>query len=546
MTTTVTNYADRIETVFAAKEHPPTSEQVNAVHLVCDAFYTVDDFNDDRTIVVMTAVAGAGKTTTVVDIYNVIASDLRGKYIQAVAFNVKARDEFIARGLDKCHTKTVNGLGHANLSRWAKSNGLDLDVDAGKNSKVLRKVNNELAEIAPARRFAAKMMGFIKAECLTRFDRSRLETLADHYGVFIDVAYDECEDLYGVTYDELEDAAYGWIAAAMKRNNEVPASGTWVIDYDDQVYLPVVLGIRCFQNDMLIVDEAQDLSVANKRLIDRCLKKTGLLVLVGDDYQCIYAWRGCRVGGLESTLNRPNLNTIHAPLTYNWRSGQQIIDLAAEICPDIQCGTGRDAIVRDMDEADFDLLTEIDDDETDVAILSRLRAPLIGFAIECLKNNIPFTFQIALSFLIDSISDATDGKTDLSIRAFKRRWNAYVAAKLTQYKTLDADQAADELADTDAIIKTLLDRVRTTDKVSNLIDEIDTLQRQINEADGSLTLSTIHGAKGLEWAKTYLLGYESIGNNARRDWQEIEARNLRFVAVTRAKNEIVFINEDSK
>ena len=103
--------------------------------------------------------------------------------------------------------------------------------------------------------------------------------------------------------------------------------------------------------------------------------------------------------------------------------------------------------------------------------------------------------------------------------------------------------SADELNDVDAIVNTLLDRVITTDKVSDLVAEIDRLQKEINDSTGSLTLSTMHGAKGLEWGTTYLLGYAEIGNNARRDWQEVEARNLRFVAVTRAKNELVFVTE---
>lgn len=525
---------DTIDRIFEAKEYPPTAEQRNVVETIAKHFYMR---RDSRSVIVVTAVAGAGKTATCLDVYNVLMADLARQSLQFVAFNVKAKDEMIERGVEAKHAKTLNGLGHANLSRFARGRSLKLNVTDTKATTLLRQTNPELAKIAPVRRFARKMIDFVKSECLTSFDRDRLEAIADHYEVFIDLAFDECQEKYGMSFDELEGLAYEWIAETMRVNNVIPESGEWMIDYNDQVYLPVVLKIKCFENDLIIVDEAQDLSMANKRLVDRCLKKNGVLVLVGDDYQCIYAWRGCEVDGLAATLNRKRLNPIAAPLTYNWRSGKEIIEFAQTICPDIQCGNGKDAQVATEPISEFDVTTL----SGDVAVLSRLRAPLIRYAIECLKADVPFTFRFSLQFLADTVKMI--GENGLSIRAFKRRFNSYVDAKTIQYEQQDADTALEELEDLAAIMDVILDKVRVNDKQEDLLKVISDLDSQIKKADGSLCLSTIHGSKGLEWDTTYLLGYEDIGNRARKDWKVTEARNLRFVAATRAKTNLIFLQE---
>ncbi len=528
---------DIIDEIFDAKDFPPTDEQRRMVEIIAGNFYSK---RTDRKIIVATAVAGAGKTATCLDLYNVLYRDFAGQYIQVVSFNVKAKNELIERGIETKHAKTLNGLGHANLSRYARGRGLKLNVvdSVIKSGHCLKLADKALYEISPVRRFARKMIDFTKAECLKTFGRHRLEQIADHYEVFIDLANDECEEKYNMTIDELEDAAYECVGKAMAVNNQVPSSGEWMIDFNDQVYLPVILGIKCFENDLLIVDEAQDLSVANKHLVNRCLKKNGILVLVGDDFQCIYAWRGCEVDGLSKTLGREHLNPISVPLTYNWRSGRQIIEHAQTICPEIQCGNGKEAVVKTENIAEFEV-TKLDGD---VAVLSRLRAPLISYAIECLKANKPFTFRFSLQFIIDNIKMITKDES-LSIRAFKRRLNAWIKAKTQLYAQQDADTALEELEDFTTIMATLLEKVTTTDKVSDLIAVIKQLNKEIKKADGSLCLSTIHGSKGLEWETTYLIGYENIGNRARKNWKIKEARNLKFVACTRAKTYLIFLQE---
>ena len=86
-------YEDFINSYLDATEYKPTAEQRNVVHTIAKHFY---QRRTSRSIIVVTAVAGAGKTATCLDVYNVLTHDLAHQYIQFCAFNVKAKDEMMA------------------------------------------------------------------------------------------------------------------------------------------------------------------------------------------------------------------------------------------------------------------------------------------------------------------------------------------------------------------------------------------------------------------------------------------------------------------
>lgn len=60
----------------------------------------------------------------------------------------------------------------------------------------------------------------------------------------------------------------------------------FMIDFVDMVYLPVYLKMFIKQVDILMVDEAQDLSALQHEFIKKLLKTDGRMVIVGDHYQC--------------------------------------------------------------------------------------------------------------------------------------------------------------------------------------------------------------------------------------------------------------------
>lgn len=532
-----------VDSVFSNKKFPPTPEQKTLVSRILEAYInTCEGKKSTRQIIVASSTAGSGKSTTVLD----AASALhkyginQSKSIKVLAFSKAAAKNLQDAGLSWKEVSTINGLGHSVINYFSKGQNLTINFDGNKVIKLLKKTNEELSKLSYARKFTKSLVDFAKYECLfgSGLHGASLKAAAAHYGIFVDATKEQVQSSGFHTLEEIENSCVNWAIDVLNENNKIPSSGEWTIDFNDQVYLPTVLGLRAWKNSLIIVDEAQDLSTADKKLIDRCLTCDGVLVLVGDDCQAIYCWRGCRPNGLANSAKRDGV--VESPLTVNWRSGENILKLAREFDPEIKCGRGTNGTINYMEAEDFEILN-IDQNS---ALLSRVRAPLIGHAITLLKNNIPFSYaSINLDDILSLIDDVSDNKNDLQLRSFDKRLEKYIEAKTKFYLDLDAEMDIEKLEDSVSILNAIKSELSMTSLVSDLIDNVKKIESEIKKSSGGLTLSTIHGSKGLEWKNVFLLGYDSIGINAKRDWQIEESKNLKFVALTRAMDELTFIKE---
>ncbi|MCV6590830.1 MAG: DNA helicase Rep [Marinobacterium sp.] len=107
------------------------------------------------------------------------------------------------------------------------------------------------------------------------------------------------------------------------------------VDFDDLIWIPVrlfdehPLVLERWQNRIryLLVDEYQDTNLSQYRLVRQLVGHRGMLTVVGDDDQSIYAWRGARPENLEQ-LQRdfPSLKVVK--LEQNYRSTQRILRAA--------------------------------------------------------------------------------------------------------------------------------------------------------------------------------------------------------------------------
>jgi ATP-dependent exoDNAse (exonuclease V) beta subunit len=60
-----------------------------------------------------------------------------------------------------------------------------------------------------------------------------------------------------------------------------------------------------------------------------------------------------------------------------------------------------------------------------------------------------------------------------------------------------------------------------------------------------VTLCSIHKSKGLEFEQVYLLGKSQFmpSKYAKQEWMLVQESNLEYVAVTRAKDKLVYVND---
>lgn len=108
-----------------------------------------------------------------------------------------------------------------------------------------------------------------------------------------------------------------------------------VIDYDDQLYLTIQL-LRARPNILaqlqeryqyVLVDEFQDTNPMQSALIDLLASKHQNIMVVGDDDQSIYGWRGATLANiLDFKIRYPMAREV--TLIENYRSTQPVLDSA--------------------------------------------------------------------------------------------------------------------------------------------------------------------------------------------------------------------------
>jgi ATP-dependent DNA helicase Rep len=109
------------------------------------------------------------------------------------------------------------------------------------------------------------------------------------------------------------------------------------VDFDDLIALPArlledpVLRTRWRRRlKYLLVDEYQDTSAAQYRLLRQLVGDVGAMTAVGDDDQSIYGWRGARPENLAGLkLDYPNLKVVK--LEQNYRSSGKILQAANSV-----------------------------------------------------------------------------------------------------------------------------------------------------------------------------------------------------------------------
>lgn len=237
--------------------------------------------------VIVVARAGTGKTTTLVEGLKrvkgieskLIPSPQQAAVWEAMeqskgkvrticfaAFNKSIATELQSRVPAGCDAMTMHSMGlkavtaafgRVKIESYRVSNLiseiLERDIrELRKNSMILLKATEDL-------------VGLCKMNLTDADDREELDKLASHYQVDLNGSRDKVFDLVPRVLEACKDP---------KRDG--------MIDFDDMIWLPVVLGLPVFRYDLLLVDEAQDLNRCQQALAKAAGKR---LILCGDPCQ---------------------------------------------------------------------------------------------------------------------------------------------------------------------------------------------------------------------------------------------------------------------
>ena len=295
------------------------------------------------------------------------------------------------------------------------------------------------------------------------------------------------------------------------------------------------------------VDEYQDVSPLQQRLLDLWLGKRNDVCVVGDPAQTIYSFAGATPAFLLNFTNKyPEAEVIR--LTSGYRSTPEIINTANTILRSASLGHELDPINEhgdkpqalgyrsEKEEADA-LVQLIQADinnglaSQDIAILTRTNAQLeileSALSASGIENQIrnserffnrPEVKEIIKTIRSASVLSESDWLADLrdALKPFGE--SEYVRSFMQLARELEAEG----LTSLRAFLRELEDRAE---------------QNNPPTLPG-VALATLHAAKGLEWKKVYLAGVsaETLPWGA----QPIdEERRLFYVGITRAQQSLV-------
>lgn len=457
---------------------------------------------------IVEAVAGSGKTTTIVEALRRV----RGSSV-FLAFNKSIAEELKARGVNArtFHSLTYGPVTRHRKARNVEPNKLRLLCDdrlTGEDARLYGSFVTRLVSIGRQQGIGA----------LVEDTPQAWAELAEHHD--IELEHD------AASYS----TALGLASKLLQWSNE----SQWV-DFDDLLYLAVRDGVALPKFDFVFVDEAQDTNAIQRAILRKIMHAGTRLVAVGDPAQAIYGFRGADSDALD--LIASEFDAVRLPLTVSYRCPQAVVRYAQQWVQHIQpAPTAPEGTVRDVGTQ-----WKPEDLQAGDLVVCRTTRPLVSVAYACLRARVPARIMG---------KDIGQGLVAL-VNKMRAKGVDHLVAKLGEYTEREVEKAvakkqeakAEALRDKCDTVLFLVDTLPETDRtVPALLRVIDSL---FSGAPGAgVTLATIHKAKGLEAERVYWLNRNACPSKwARQPWQQQQERNLCYVATTRAKAELVLIEE---
>lgn len=485
-----------------------------------------DAFSTSSESLIIDAKAGAAKTTTIVwglpHLPGMTPGALFAPSIRFLAFNKSIADTLQSKVPKSVVCSTFHSLGMNAL----KSSGL-IDpaitrsrdwVDSGKVRKI---VWNIVDRDDPDTQAIIKLVSHAKSRgigCLVPDEDSSWRDMITHFEV----------DL------ESPDASIRVAQRALRASNAKLDR----IDFDDMLYLAILLNCRFAEQHVILVDEAQDTNSIQLEILSRSLARGGRVIAVGDPHQAIYGFRGANADAMDKIRERFNAKTL--PLDVSYRCSHAVIREAQTIVPDIKAWEGSPPgevqRLQHYTTADF---------VPGSAILCRLNAPLVAFAYALLQRDVRCTilgkdFGAQLIRLVEKLRGANLPDLSAKLKVWEEREASYL---------MSDGKDPSRIFDQANCIRFFIDGLdEDSQSIASLRAKIELMfSDETKDNSDRVTLSSVHKSKGLEYDKVFILDRPALmpSKFAKLPWQQVQEKNLIYVAITRAKHTLAYINSDS-
>jgi superfamily I DNA/RNA helicase len=476
---------------------------------------------------VVDAKAGSGKSTTAL-----LGIEFMKGAVIVLAFGKKIATAFQHKlntmAYPNARSATFHSECNANLCR----NRQRPTVNTGKVWRIAELFTQE-PELAKVRQSICKIVGYAKNNGigLTHHglpaidDRQSWVNIIQHHDVDLDADV-EIEDVIDICIKVLE-----------LNNRDVK-----VIDFDDQIYFPLLFKLKFTKYDWVIVDEAQDTNVIRKLALREMMHENSRLIAIGDPNQAIMGFTGAENDSLN--LIKEMFNATELKLSVCYRCGKSIIREAQKYVPDIIAyeGNGEGEVTSTKYDDFFKIAPTLNLNKKD-GIVCRNNAPLVSLAFGLIRNGIGCRIE--------------GRDIGQNLEAFTRKWKVNDLATFTLRIQTFFDKAIEKakkaarglLEDKYETLLILIERCQSLGKhdVESLRSLIKSMFSNSDDDNvpNVVTLSSIHKSKGLEFDNCYILGMNQFSPSkyATLDWMKEQEQNLMYVAVTRAKYKLTYITD---
>lgn len=484
--------------------------------------------------VLVRARAGTGKTTTL----EMIGKVLPVQPALALAFNVSTKTNMEKKFPSHFSVKTLNGLGHV---AWGKAINKRCGIEEKKLGSLVTSICKEEGFQASPDQWEA-IRKLVSCAMMAGLVPSK-------YPHYQGILPDKDEVWYDLADDQFLDSSPQILhLARLVLIQSIAQAFQGIINYDDQIYMSALFGGVFPRFPLVLVDEAQDLSPLNHIQVKRCA--AGRLIVVGDDKQSIYAFRGADHESMEK-LRSLRSEWIELPLATTFRCPKSVVERQQEHVPGFTAfHTNAEGQVlkgltsptkQTWDWPEIDALKP--SPHAEVAILCRNNAPLLSMAFKLIRRKIGCKMigrdigkgLVSLSKKICPLDETRAEDCLHLIEEWKEREVSLARANEKEGKVAGIEDRAACLV---AVIES--GGVRTAGEMR------DALEKLFSATFGQVTLSTGHRAKGLEWdvvlhIDPFLIPSKFAMKAASqgREAQLKQELNLKYVIETRSKHTLV-------
>lgn len=476
--------------------------------------------------IVVNAVAGSGKTTTILNLVNCISPSQSIVYVAFGADMVSdTRERVQAKNVT---VTTVHAAGRKVLAKHIKLTG---QPTIHKYTRIAQAVwenkfpKEKQRNVYCKARGVADLVDLVQLTLTPVHDRAAVMNLIDRYAIE-NVTSDSVKILPLVLGMGLQHA---------ERRGD--------INFTDMIYLPIAKKLTFPTFDVVLADEIQDFNACQAEVVLAMRKEGGQFVGVGDPHQSIMAFAGADAHSFENLKN--SISATEMLLSVCYRCPTSHIALAKQTVPHIQPRPNAPAGQVIWDDAHH--LQKFAEDGA--LVLSRKTAPLLKSCIDLISRGRKATVRgrdilTSLTTVVEQVADLDN----FTFQHFEKHLVRYAERKTAELKETYTypDKHIDALMDRCAAVRACYQRWQGTCHSANAL--ISAISYLFESSAVGVEFSTIHRAKGRQARTVIILNADELPyrRNSMQEWEKEQEDHLHYVALTRSMERLVLLRAEER